>query len=127
MLTTPAPSRPVDKYTVSRSSQPTLVTAQPVLGSRSAAPLVEPRKVAPSANYQLKPGATGQPALARDAKFSPTAVGTTVDLPSTSGRRSDFSVPRSQGACGGHRRFLCAETGPGQGGYRLGRFRRRKL
>lgn len=97
LVTTPAPSRPVDKYTLSSSAQPNLASARPTLGSRSNLPVVAPRKASPTANYRLKQGVTGQPALAQGKSFAPTAAGTTVDLPSTSGRRSDFSVPRSQG------------------------------
>ncbi len=97
LVTTPAPSRPADKYTVPRSAQPNLASARPALGSRSNLPVVAPRKASPAANYRLKPGVAGQPALAQGKSFVPTAAGTTVDLPSASGRRSDFSVPRSQG------------------------------
>lgn len=97
LVTTPAPSRPTDKYTVTSSTQANLASVRPTLGGRSKLPVVEPRKASPAANYSLKSGVTGQPALTQGKSFAPTAVGTTVDLPSTSGRHSDFSVPRSQG------------------------------
>jgi hypothetical protein len=54
-------------------------------------------KASATVDYNLKPSTSGQPALAQAKQFTPTASGTTVDLPSTSGSRSDFSMPRSQG------------------------------
>ena len=97
LLSKPAPSSTVPKYTVPTSEQPRVVTARPVLGRRSAEPLVAARKAAPVADYRLKSGASGQPALVQGNRFAPTAPGTTVDLPDASGRSGDFSMPRSQG------------------------------
>lgn len=92
----PAPSRQVQKYTVS-SPQPRLVTDSSALRKRNQENIVVTPKASAAIDYSLKPSASGQQALARDKRFAPTAPGTTVDLPSNSGSRSDFSMPRSQG------------------------------
>ncbi len=97
VLTTPAPSRQANQYTVTTTSQPRLVSVRPVLGSRSKESLVVTPRATPAVDYSLKPSASGQPALVQSKQFAPTASGTTVDLPSTSRSRSDFSIPRSQG------------------------------
>ncbi len=97
LLTTPAPSRQASEYTVATAQQPRLVTERPVLGRRSTESLVASPKASPAADYRLKPSVSGQQALVQAKQFSPTAPGTTIDLPSTSGARSDFSMPRSQG------------------------------
>lgn len=96
VLAPPAPSRQAKKYTVSSTPQPRLVSDSPALGSRRQKPVVAPKATA-AVDYSLKPSSSGQQALAQAKRFVPTAPGTTVDLPSTSGSRSDFSMPRSQG------------------------------
>ncbi|OEU50957.1 MAG: hypothetical protein BA871_02485 [Desulfuromonadales bacterium C00003096] len=96
-LTTPAPTRQTREYTVATAPQPRLVTERPVLGRRSKESPVTSPKASPSADYRLKPSVSGQQAQLQAKQFSPTAPGTTVDLPSTSRSRSDFSMPRSQG------------------------------
>lgn len=97
VLDTPAPSRQVKEYTVTATPQPRLVAESPALGRRSQERLVATPKASAVVDYSLKPSASGQQAVARAKQFAPTAPGTTVDLPSTSGSRSDFSMPRSQG------------------------------
>lgn len=97
VLNPPAPSRQASQYTVATPSQPRLVSDRPLLGGRSKENLVVSPKASPAVDYSLKPSASGQPALVQGKQFTPTAPGTTVDLPSTSGSRSDFSIPRSQG------------------------------
>ena len=97
VLHTPAPSRRAKKYTVASTPQPRLVTESPVLGRRSQDSLVVTPKASAIVDYSLKPSTSGQQALAQAKQFAPMAPGTTVDLPSTSSSRSDFSMPRSQG------------------------------
>lgn len=97
VLNTPAPSRQAKEYTVASTPQPHLVAESPALGRRSQESLVVTPKASAVVDYSLKPSASGQQALAKGKQFTPTAPGTTVDLPSTSGSRSNFSIPRSQG------------------------------
>lgn len=97
VLHTPAPSRQANEYTVASTPQPRLVAESPVLGRRSRDSLVATPKASAVVDYSLKPSSSGQQALAQAKQFTPTAPGTTVDLPSTSGSRSNFSMPRSQG------------------------------
>jgi outer membrane biosynthesis protein TonB len=97
VLKTPAPSRQASQYTVATTSQPRLVAERPLLGRRSRENLVVSPKASPVVDYSLKPSASGQQALVQGKQFAPTAPGTTVDLPTTSRSRSDFSLPRSQG------------------------------
>lgn len=96
-LTPPAPTRQTREYTVATAQQPRLVTERPVLGRRFKESPVTSPKASPAADYRLKPSVSGQQAQLQAKQFSPTAPGTTVDLPSTSRSRSDFSMPRSQG------------------------------
>jgi hypothetical protein len=115
VLTTPAPSRQASQYTVATDSQPRLVAERPVLGRPSKENLLVSPKTSPAVDYSLKPSASGQQALVQGKQFTPTARGTTVDLPSTSPSRSDFSIPRSQGGHAVARAGRSFAPEPGQG------------
>ncbi|APG26753.1 hypothetical protein A7E78_02085 [Syntrophotalea acetylenivorans] len=97
VLDTPAPSRQASKYTLASTPQPLLAADSPALGRRNQESLVVSPKASAVIDYSLKPSSFGQQALAPAKQFAPTAPGTTVDLPSTSHSRSDFSMPSSQG------------------------------
>ena len=115
VLTPPAPSRQVSQYTVATTSQPRLVSERPLLGRRSKEnPVVSP-KTSPAVDYSLKPSASGQPALVQGKQFTPTASGTTVDLPSINRSHVDFSIPRSQGGHAVARAGRSFAPDPGQG------------